>query len=96
MDIKPNQNVISNSNGQLQSVTGEKAVDAFALRALIVALKFELNCPGMKMSRISALKVAKQRTGLKTNNRALQIQRLKLMMEQTVSECAVVTDGEMQ
>lgn len=86
-------NTITNANGLLQSCSGPVAVEAFRLRALISALKLEM--VGLKMSRgMSALAVAKRTTGLRTNDRAQQIARLRIMMQETVARCLVVTDGE--
>lgn len=59
-----NPNVITNRNGQLSSAVGETAVQAFALRSLIVSLCTEAKLPkGMKLSRVPLKKVAKARTG---------------------------------
>lgn len=90
-----NLNVITNEGGQLRSAVGPKAVNAFRLRTIISGLKFEAKT-GMKMSRVSTVKVAKEVTGLKTNNKTKLIERLEKMLEQTLSEVAIVTDGEMQ
>jgi hypothetical protein len=89
------QAVITNKDGQLQSVSGDKAVDAFRIRVIISGLKLESK--GMRMSRgLSALKTAKSLTGLKTRDYAKQIERLELLLAQRVSECTVVTDGEIE
>lgn len=88
-------NVITNANGQVQSLVGEKAVDAFRLRMLISGLRFEQKCPGMKMTRgVNCKKLARELTGLKTNDVEKLGARLQLMLDQRVSECLVVTDGE--
>lgn len=97
MDIKlKNPNTITNENGQWQSLVGRKAVNAFALRTLIQGLDFE-GKTGMRMTRgLSCLTRAKQVTGLRTSNREKLKARLTEMLNQQISECAVVTDGEME
>jgi hypothetical protein len=82
---------IVNANGQFQSATGPEAVRAFGLRVLASGLKLEIKCPGLKMSRVSALAQAKQVTGLRTNSRALQLAAVELLLADAVSKCAVVT-----
>lgn len=84
---------ITNKNGQLESVVGPVAVDAFRLRVMISAVRLEKS--GMRASRgINATKLAQQTTGLKTKDRDALIKRLEEMLQQRVSECLVVTDGE--
>jgi hypothetical protein len=70
---------------------GPKAVEVFRLASLVMGLKLEINCPGMKMSRISALAAAKGITGLKTNDRAKHLARAQLMLEQAKTEVTYVT-----
>lgn len=84
-------NVITNRDGQLVSVVGKIAVDAFRLRLLATGLKFELKCPKMKFSRISALATAKRITGLKTNDRAKHLAEVERMLADQVAKCEVVT-----
>lgn len=75
------------ASGDATSFTGRKAVEVFRLATLASGLKLEISCPGMRMSRhITALKAAKQLTGLKTNDRAKQLVRVLLMLEQAKSE----------
>jgi len=70
---------------------GRKAVAVFTLAALAAGLRLEMRCPGMKMSRhLSALAAAKARTGLRTNSRAKQLERVLLMLEQAKSEVVYV------
>ena len=63
------------------SFSGENAVDLYRLILLKSGLKLEMKCPGMKMSRhISALKAAKQITGLRSNDRAVQLATVEQMI----------------
>lgn len=76
------------------SFVGETAVDVFRLTVLISSLRLELKT-GMKMSRgMSALKAAKRITGLKTNDRAKQIARAELMLENARRSVVVIKEGE--
>lgn len=96
MDIKlVNDNTIVNEDGEWRQLTGPKAVQALALRSLILGLDFEAKT-GMRMTRgASCLTLAKQKTGLRTNKREVLRARLVEMLNQCISECAVITDGEM-
>jgi hypothetical protein len=69
---------LSNNGGA--SFHGPDAVNIFRLAHLISGLKLEMK--GLRMSRhISALAVAKQETGLKTNKRELHVARLEIILE---------------
>lgn len=82
-------NVIKNREGKLEYVQGPQAVEAFRLRMLITGLRLESS--GLKVSRgINCRKLAKELTGLKTNDRAVLAARLQLMLNNTVSQCLVV------
>ena len=96
MEIKLiNENTITNENGEWRSLTGPKAIQALALRSLIVGLDFEIST-GMRMTRgPSCMTLAKRKTGLRTNKREVLRARLVEMLNQCVSECAVITDGKM-
>lgn len=83
---------ITNSNGLLQSCEGPDAVEAFALRALISALKLEAK--GIKFRGRSMLAVAKLRTGLKSSKREIHIARLELMMQNQLAKVLIVEAGE--
>ena len=85
-------NTITNRDGQLASVDGPVAVDAFRFRCLISALQLEIRCPGLKAVRGGALKAAKRITGLKTNDRAKHIAEAERLMAEAVAQCAVVED----
>jgi len=94
LDITP-RNVITNENGKLRSVTGPEGMQAFRMRTIITGLKFEMNCPGMKLTRgPSCLAHAKQLTGLKTNDRAKQLARMEMLLEQQLAKCIIEEAGE--
>lgn len=54
-----------------------ETIERFRFVVLISALKLEIK--GMRRSRGSALAIAKKTTGLKTNDRAKQIEKLEEM-----------------
>jgi hypothetical protein len=76
--------------------SGRPAVDLIALIHLKSALKLEINCPGLRMSRhMSALKAAKTRTGLRTNDRAAHLARVEAMIEEANSRVIhVIEQGD--
>ena len=77
------------------SFVGPHAVDVMRLATLISGLRFELRCPGIKISKHgSALKFAKSITGLKTNDRQKHLDRAMLMLEAAKREVVYVTPGE--
>lgn len=93
LDINPT-NVIENSKGQLQSVRGPEAVQAFRLRTILVGLRFEAKTH-MRMTRGRSCKaLAKEETGLKTNDVAKLIEALEAKLDAQIGKCLVVTDGE--
>lgn len=90
-----NPNHIENANGQIRTLTGPKAMEAMRYRTILIGLKSEAS--GMRLTRgVSCTKLAKELTGLKTNNREKLAARIQEMMNQAVAQCAVVTDGEME
>lgn len=66
-------NKLMNENGTM--ITGP-AIDAFRLATLIRSLEFEVRT-GMKMTRISALKVAQRDYGVAAKTKAGAIAELK-------------------
>lgn len=81
--IKPTSTIELSSNfteGGGASFIGRDAVEVFRLASLISAIRLESK--GIRLSRgLSALKIAKVTTGLRTNNRDKQIARLQIMLE---------------
>jgi hypothetical protein len=70
---------------------GRDAVEVFRLATLISALKLEKK--GIRMTRgYSALSVAKQTTGLRTNDRDTQIARIEVMLEQAKREVLYIDE----
>lgn len=93
----PQPSVITNEGGELRSLTGPKAVEAYRYKVLISGLRLEKKCPGMRVTRgPSCLSRAKAETGLRTNNIEKHIERLEIMMQQAIGACIVVTDGEVE
>ncbi len=88
---EPVRNVITNEGGQFRSADGPQAVRAFGLRVLASGLRFEIKCPGMKISRVSALAQSKQITGLRTNDRKKHLAEVERMLGETVAQCEIVT-----
>lgn len=79
------------------SCVGRPAVEVFRLAALVQGLKLEIKSPGLKMSRHgSALKFAKQITGLKSNDRAVQLARAEMMLEEARGHVVHVKEGDAQ
>lgn len=69
------------------SCVGPEAVEVFRLASLISALKLEK--VGLKLSRgMSALKVAKATTGMRTNDRDQHIARLRVMLDEQKGKVA--------
>ena len=86
-----NENIITNrSNGELASVVGREAVEAFRLRVIIRALEFREKT-GFEVCRIPSLRAAKRVTGLKTNNRPKHIAALTELLHAAIARCEVVT-----
>jgi hypothetical protein len=74
--------------------SGKPATTLYSLLALSHALRIEIRCPGMKAVRGGALRIAKQRTGLKTNDRRTQLARVEVMIEAARAQCVTVVAGE--
>jgi hypothetical protein len=85
------KSIITNQDGEFRSAVGSDAVQSFALKVLASALRLEIRCPGLKASRVSALKQAKSITGLKTNDRAKQLVEVERLMNESIAKCEVVT-----
>jgi len=86
-------NVVTNDKGQLRSVEGPQAIEAYRIKVLISGLKLEMS--GMRVSRgVNCLKLAKQLTGLKTNDRERQIYRLQHIFNNALSKVLIVEKGE--
>lgn len=87
------ENIIENSNGLLQSVTGPEAVEAFRLRAMLISLRFTIKT-GMPVTRgFNIKKLVKEETGLNTNDlNKLEIALAK-KLDETISKCSIITDG---
>ena len=76
--------------------SGREAVEVFRLAVLASALKLEMK--GLRMSRrmASALAVAKRTTGLRTNDRAVQLARILVMIENAKRAVVHVERDEVQ
>lgn len=84
---------ITNANGKLLSCTGREAVEAFRLKTIISGMRLEGK--GIRVNRhTNCTKLAKQLTGLKTNDRAKLEEALTEIMNAQIERCAVVTDGK--
>jgi hypothetical protein len=76
-------------NQSSTSFVGRDAVEVFRLAALASSLSLEMK--GLRLSRhVSALAVAKQTTGLKTNNRAKQLERVLEMLDELKGKVEIV------
>lgn len=71
------------------SFNGENAVNVFKLALIANSLKIELAFPQFKLT---ALKAAKGVTGLKTRNRAVQLDRILVMLEQAKTQVVYLED----
>ena len=72
-------------------VEGEKAIAVLRLASLAAGLKLEIRCPGLKMSRrLTALQAAKLTTGLKTNDRAKQLEVIEHLLEELKKQVTYV------
>lgn len=88
---EPTSHIAYRANGEAQSFVGRDAVEVFRLATLISGLKLESK--GMRVSRhVNCLKVAKQTTGLRTNDRQKHIDRLQVMLAEQKEKVAHVTD----
>jgi hypothetical protein len=73
-------------HGHATSFVGEEATSYFRLNVLIQGLKLEK--VGIRVTRgVSCLKIAKQTTGLRTNDRDEQIRTLRAMAEALLAQC---------
>lgn len=92
MNTKPLDTIESHGNGGM-SFSGRDAVEVFRLASMISALKLEAK--GIRMSRgVSVLKIAKQTTGLRTNDRMKQAERLQVMLDNAKSAVLYVGGDE--
>jgi hypothetical protein len=66
--------------GEVQMIEGPEAMQLFRLITLKSALRFNMKT-GMKITRGYSLKLVKQTTGLKTNNKHLHMLKLDEMIE---------------
>lgn len=62
------ENIIKNNNGHLSSVSGDKAMEAFRLRLILISLRFRQDTGYDMDRRFKSIKIAQQATGLKTRN----------------------------
>lgn len=86
VQIKPLDTININSDGS-GSFNGENAVNVYKLAHLASMLKLELAYPSIRMtSCMSALKAAKITTGLRTNKREVQLERILVMLDQAKSQ----------
>ena len=77
------------------SFEGPDAVKVYQLSVLASSLRFEIRCPGMRVSRhVSALQAAKKCTGLKTNDLELQLDRVERLLENAKRSIIVVDEQE--
>lgn len=67
------------------SFEGEDAITVWQLALVAQGLKLELSIPLRKRSP-SNLKIAKEMTGLRTNNRVVQLERILVMLEQAKTQ----------
>lgn len=87
-DIKQLDTIRIHEDGS-GSFNGEDAVNVFKLALIANSLKIELAFPQFKLT---ALKAAKEMTGLKTNNRAVQLDRILVMLEQAKTQVVYLED----
>lgn len=86
---------ITNTNGQFRSAVGPEAIEAVRIRTVMIGLKFEFEHPGMRMTRGRSMKaVAKDLTGLRTNNIVALLLALQTKLDAMLAQCTIVTDGE--
>ena len=71
--------------------SGPEAMRVVQLATLAAGLRLEIRAPGLKLSRHgSALKFAKQFTGLRTNDRTKQLEAVNTLLETARSRVAYV------
>jgi hypothetical protein len=89
---------IEHHQGGSTSLVGRDAVEVLRLAALKSGLEFEMRCPGMKLTRgVNCRKLAKELTGLKTNDRAklaAAVQALIDKQHEKVLHVDLTTGGE--
>lgn len=87
-------NQITNRNGQLSSCVGEAATSAFAIRALIGAMKlYEQGiCLNSRMGKKQLLLRAEQWTGKKRASITAAKADLKEKMDEFLAQCEVVNE----
>jgi hypothetical protein len=73
------------------SFNGKNAVNVYKLALIAQGLKLELAAPHL-IDNISNLSKAKKMTGLRTNNRGVQLERILLMLEQAKSQVVYLED----
>jgi hypothetical protein len=94
MKIKPAA-IIENKNGKVSSLVGTDAVLCMKYRTILIGLKAEAE--GMRLTRgTSCTKMAKQLTGLRTNDRAKLAERVQILLDQQIAKCVVINDGEVE
>lgn len=85
--------VIVNQGDQVRSLVGPEAQEAMRLRTILVGLKAESQ--GIQLTKgVSALRLAKEVTGLRTNNRETQAARVQLLLDHQIGKCIVIEEGE--
>jgi hypothetical protein len=83
----PTDSRVKNENGQLRSVSGPYAVEAFRLKAIILGLAFKRKT-GLEITRgVRIMKLAKETTGLKTNDYDKLDAALKMMFNACLDRC---------
>ena len=77
------------------SFDAPRAAEVFRLAAARTALRLEINCPGLRVSRHgSAVKLARQLTGLKTHDMELLLSRIERLLECAHRSVIVVNEQE--
>jgi hypothetical protein len=80
-------------NGEARSFEGPEATQFYRLNVLIQGLKLE--SLGIRVSRgASCLSIAKQETGLRTNDRAKLTLALRAKAEELLAQCEQIHETE--
>jgi hypothetical protein len=74
------------------SFEGKHAVEVWRLTLIAQGLKLELSAPPEAPPFISNLNEAKKTTGLRTNSREVQLERILLMLEQAKTQVVYLED----
>lgn len=74
------------------SFQGENAVAVWRLALIAQGLKLELSKPPEAKPFSSNLRAAKAMTGLRTNKREVQLERILIMLEQAKSQVVYLED----